>query len=185
MVADVYTDDEFFVRAAARLFGGRDVRGECFEQARQTIDSAVAATPEEDVLSADVETWARGLAEDLHIDAPSIDADAAELVREGSVEVDCSGAPGISQSSSEFFGGQALRPGHRMRLSIPINGDTNLLLSPHSGGGTGLPADIEDGHVVRRWDWPEVKGPARSMRLLSSSRMPSHSEPTGSEPTSN
>jgi len=149
--------DEHWVEKTDRLFLGQQVVA-AFSYRKGEIDDLVAKASDDQVLEADIDQWARGLASDHEMEAPSVDLDAATLTKLGRVEVDCSGKPGIRMSSAELFGGIVRRPGYRFESRIPVAGDANLLRSEVPGSHP-LLATISSGQVVRVWEWPDELGP--------------------------
>lgn len=148
--------EEYFVTSSTRLFGNGARIGERFKHIRDAIGQAVAGTPEDEVLSADADVWARGLAEDRAVEPPRVDVEAAELIQHGPVKVNCTNVPGIQYGMNEW--GRVIRDGLRFQLNVPGEGELELLRSRLPAGGPDLLAEIEANQVVRTWDWPEVKG---------------------------
>jgi hypothetical protein len=62
---------------------------------------------------------------------------------------------GISYTSSEM-GGPIIRDGRRLQLSIPVEGELDLLTTGVPGGQ--MPGTLVDDQIVRVWEWPLVKG---------------------------
>lgn len=61
----------------------------------------------------------------------------------------------MSYSLTEY-GRSALRDGHRFRVTVPGEGDLQLLQSRLSRGGTGRRADIHSSAITRVYEWPQV-----------------------------
>lgn len=149
--------DDFFVRSQETLFGDFPSRTRAMDAAKAQITNAIAAASEVEVLEAEEETWADGLVAEHRLLTPSVDTSARELRQHKKLEVNCTGAPGITYTTSEY--GEVKRPGHQLSLSVPYTGDANLLRTATSETGhLNLKVDVEDGRIVRKWEWPEVKG---------------------------
>ncbi|HEX4012012.1 MAG TPA: hypothetical protein VHX62_18465 [Solirubrobacteraceae bacterium] len=147
--------DERFVISSLVLFDSGDELRLRFDGARRRIHAAVGSVDDDAVLEADAEDWSRRLAVELRIDAPKVDIAAAELEHEGRVTVDWTSAPELSHGEAE---NGPPHPGHRLRLSIPVTGESQLLVARPPNGAAPLRADLADGCAVRQWVWPEVEG---------------------------
>jgi hypothetical protein len=111
--------DEYFVRAQDQvLHHSQHAVHDWFATLDAEIKRRVARLTDDDVLGLDDPAWSRQLASELEVAAPVLDTAAAEVVDEGTVTVDCAGAPGITFSSMEW-GGAVLRDGNRMPWSFP------------------------------------------------------------------
>jgi hypothetical protein len=148
--------DEHFVRSQQTFFGPDPQRDQAKERARARIVNAVDAASEDEVLEAEAETWAAGLAEEHALEVPTVDVSVPDVREHKAVDIDCTGAPGITYSLSEAA---VIRPGHQMSLSVPYTGNADLLRTyTPSIGMLRIKVDIENGQIVRKWEWPDVKG---------------------------
>ncbi len=153
----MFIEDEHFITSTGLLFGSSTALGQRIREVDSQIASAVDSLSNDEVLSLDPDEWAIRVAEELMIDAPIVDVEAAEVLTLGRIDVDCTGKPGISFSMTEI---QVLRPGYRFRVQVPVTGESELLVARPTAGMEPLRADFADGYIVRSWDWPEVKGTA-------------------------
>ncbi len=128
---------------------------ERFSEIRAQIEREVAAASDDQILEADPESWANGIGATHQVVEPQILLDEATTEDLGQVRVDCTNMGGISYTSNEM-GGPIIRDGRRLQLSIPAEGDLDLFKAQVPGGQ--LPGTVLDGHVVRTWEWPLVKG---------------------------
>ena len=150
--------EEYFVTSRTPLFGTGLALTNRFERIHDQIRLAIGRHTEDELLSADAEAWARGLAEEHAVEPPYVEVEKAELIEHGPVKVNCTGVPGISYGTSEM--GHVMRDGVRFQLNIAGGGELDLLQSQLPAGGPALLAEVEPSRVVRTWDWPEVKGAA-------------------------
>lgn len=141
------------------LFGNHPHGPSVRDHVEKAIRQAVEGVSEDELLSADAEAWAEGLARDLQIDVPGVRIDQAEVIDHGAVQVDATGMAGVTYSSTEW-GRRIIRDGRRLEVRIPAVGDPWLLKSRPSGDVSPIPGEVErDGSVVKRvWEWPLVKG---------------------------
>jgi hypothetical protein len=151
----MFIEDEHFITSSKVLFAATDAFDQRIRAVDTQIASAVSSLTDDEVLSLDADEWASRVAQELMIDAPQVDIEAAELLTLGRIEVDCTGKPGISYSMNEI---QVLRPGYRFRIKVPVTGDSGLLVFRPSAGMEPLRADLADGYIVRSWDWPKELG---------------------------
>src|SRR5205085_80675 len=91
---------------------------------------------------------------------PTVDAGDHTFEEEGRIEVNCTGWPGISFSSTEF-GRPAMRAGHRFRVSVPGTGALILLKSRLPRGGNGYKVDIHSTGLTRVYEWPHALPPVQ------------------------
>jgi hypothetical protein len=151
----MFIEDEHFITSSKVLFRSRTALGQRFAAVDAEIQRAVASLTDDEALGVDEHVWAAHMSGEFAVKAPKMDTDAAEVEHLGRVDVDCTNAPGISRSFSEL---QAIRPGHRFRILVPVSGESELLVANPSAGAEHLRADFADGYIVRSWDWPEVAG---------------------------
>jgi len=151
----MFIEDEHFITSSNVLFASSTALAQRIGEVDSEIASAVGSLSDDEILNLDADEWASRVAQELMIDAPEVDVEAAEVLTLGRIDVDCTGKPGISYSMTES---QVLRPGYRFRMEVPVTGESNLLVFRPSAGMEPLRADFADGYVVRSWDWPEVKG---------------------------
>ncbi|HXV04661.1 MAG TPA: hypothetical protein VFP23_02010 [Solirubrobacterales bacterium] len=77
------------------------------------------------------------------------------------MQVDVSGMAGVSMSATELFAdGSVLRPGSRIRLTVPSAGGE--LINDLGGPLEAVPwrGQVRDEAIIREWDWPHERGPA-------------------------
>jgi hypothetical protein len=146
--------EEFFLKTGNRLFVGNQLPNAVAE-IRADIERRIAATSDDALLEADADAWAEGLAEELGLDPPVVDVDHATLHPGDRVDIDCTKAPGIDYTSSEW--GHVVREGYEFELRVPASGDT-YLLGTQTLGAPALPAGIRGDAIVCEWHWPDVKG---------------------------
>ena len=144
----MFIEDEHFITSRGLLFGSSTALGQRIREVDSQIASAVASLSDDEVLSLDADEWAIRVAEELMIDAPMVDVEAAEVLTLGRINVDCTGKPGISFSMTEI---QVLRPGYRFRVQVPVTGESELLVARPTAGMEPLRADLADGYIVRSW----------------------------------
>jgi hypothetical protein len=149
--------DDHFIRAQGQvLHYTQQTVGERFAKIDNEVQRRVSALSDDDVLALDDAAWSRQVAGELEVTPPALDIVAAEVIDEGRVMVDCTGAPGISYSTLEF-GRPVLRDGNQLRLVIPGTGELELLASRIERGGTGRLMGIHDDRLERVYEWPQVR----------------------------
>lgn len=149
--------DDHFVSSRGRvLHYSQQAVEDRFADIASTVRQRTAALGDDQVLELDETAWSQQLAAELEVAPPWLDTGAAEAIDDGSVTVDCTNAPGISYSSSEF-GRPILREGRRLRLVIPGGGELGLLASRLARGGAGRLADINGDGLERVYEWPQVR----------------------------
>jgi hypothetical protein len=121
----------------------------------ERIRSEVRAEADSYVRDADAAQWAAHLTEKHAAEAPVIVTEQIHLNDLGEREVDATGMPGVTYSTTEW-GRPIIRPGREFQLVIPIQGDADLLRYGPSGGAPTVEATVEEGSVYRRWRWPLV-----------------------------
>ncbi|MCW2980487.1 MAG: hypothetical protein JWO14_2214 [Solirubrobacterales bacterium] len=141
---------------------GRDEPGQ-FRKRRRQLAHDVAAASEAAVLEADPERWAAGLSDELAIEAPAFDLDAAAVEDLGEVEVDCTHMAGISYTLSEM-GGPIIRKGSRFRLTVPATDGEFLFALAGPFDAEPWRGEVNVTEIVRIWDWPYEKG-ASSLKV--------------------
>jgi hypothetical protein len=128
---------------------------------RRALETAISSASEDAVIGADPERWAAELAEDLRIDDPCVDLDAARVEDLGEMQVDVSGMAGVTMSATELFtDGPVLRPGSRIRLTVPTSGGE--LVNDLGGPLDSAPwrGQVLDEAIIREWDWAHERGTA-------------------------
>lgn len=156
--------EEYFVKVSGRLFEG-DLVGKAMARSRERIKRQVDAATDEEMLEADADAWAEGFAAEEAIDPPVVDIAKSTLKSLGRVKVNCTNAPGISYSSSEY--GHVIRDGFEFELRVPVSGHATMLNTSIPGVAR-LPAQLSGDDIVCRWDWPEEKGTAAFEREVES-----------------
>ena len=151
----MFIEDEHFITSSKVLLASGTALGQRIREVDAQIASVVGSLTDDELLSLDASKWAIRVAQELTIEAPKIDIEAAELLALGRIDVDCTGKPGISYSMNEI---QVLRPGYRFRIQVPVTGESGLLVDRPSAGMEPLRADFADGFIIRSWDWPKELG---------------------------
>ena len=123
----------------------------------ERIADAVATTDEATALSADEAQWAENLAERVRLRPPRVEAERASWADLGPVQVDCTGMPGVTFTTSELAG-PAMRDGRRLELHLPVDGDVELLRYWPDTGCAPVDAEVGEGEVRSVWEWPLVRG---------------------------
>lgn len=153
---DMSFADDHAVRSTGLVFHhSQHAVPERFARVHENVRLAVEQLHDDDALALDPDAWARQLASDLEVQAPSVDVDRHDFISEGRVKVDCTGWPGVSYSLTEY-GSSVLRDGHRFRVTVPGEGELELLQSRLNRGGTGRRVDIHRSTITRVYEWPEV-----------------------------
>jgi hypothetical protein len=150
----MFIEDEPFVTSSKVLFASPTALGQRVAAVEDQIKHAVGSLTDDEALGVDEYVSAAEVRE-LAVEPPRVDINAAEVEHLGRVQVDCTGAPGISHSFSEL---QVIRPGHKFRILVPVSGEAALLVARPSAGAEPLRAEFAEGYIVRSWDWPEVAG---------------------------
>ena len=126
--------------------------------AHERIRAAIHAEADSYLRDADAGKWAVHLAEKYAADIPVVLEDQIALHDLGEREVDATGMPGESFSSSEW-GGPIIRTGREFQLVVPVEGGADLLRYGPSGGTPVVEhASVEGNMVFSRWQWPIVRG---------------------------
>src|SRR5687768_12153620 len=99
----------------------------------ERIKAEVGGEPEGYVLDAEAEQWAQHLAEKYAVEPPVVVAEQVRVKDLGERQVDATGMPGVTFSTSEW-GRQIVRPGREFQLVIPVEGNAELLRYGPSGG---------------------------------------------------
>lgn len=149
----------FGVEMIGRLDGqGSDEPIQLAER-RRALTAAITSASEEALIATDPGRWAGELVDRLRIEEPWADIDAAVLEDLGEIQVDVSGMAGVDMSAVEMFGGApAMRPGSRIRLTVPAFGGE--LISDLGGPLDEIPwrGQVRDDAIIREWHWPHAGG---------------------------
>lgn len=127
---------------------------------RRALNAAISSASEEAVIGANPDRWAGELAENLRIDDPRIDLEAASVEDLGEVQVDVSDMAGVTMSPLELYAdGPVRRPGSRIRLTVPTA--EGELINDLGGPLESVPwrGQVRDEAIIREWDWPHERGP--------------------------
>lgn len=108
------------------LFNWQLPLGSVLEKAHEAIKAEVRSEPDSYVRDADPEQWAQHLAEKHATRPPVLVKEQQEVEDLGEREVDATGMPGVTFSTSEW-GRRIFRPGREFRLVMPFDGDAELL----------------------------------------------------------
>lgn len=150
-----FADDHAVTSAGLVFHHSQQAVAERFARVHENLLLAVEQLHDDDALAVDPQGWARQLASDIAVPAPRVDMDEHDFVTEGRIQLDCAGWPGVPYSLTEF-GRSVLRDGHRFRLTVPGQGELQLLQSRLSRGGTGRRGDIQQSAITRVYEWPLV-----------------------------
>src|SRR5262249_7893966 len=99
--------------------------------------------------------WGIDTGTELAVGAPAPDVDGHGFHEEGRIQINCTGWPGISFTTTEY--GNVIRDGHRFRVVVRGEGDLRLLQSRLARGGEGRKPDVEADEITRIYDWPQVR----------------------------
>jgi hypothetical protein len=129
-------------------------------EGHERIRRAVANESEDYVRGVDAEKWADHLVSKHEVEAPQVTVTEPPLEDLGEAQVDATGMPGVTFSTSEW-GQQLIRPGRRVLLTVPVSGPIELVQYwPSSGTAMTEVGSIEkNGTLVRVWGWPLQRGP--------------------------
>jgi hypothetical protein len=146
--------------AVVKLFATERPLNGVFEQRHRLIAQGVERESEDYVRGVDLAAWAAHLADAQRLDPPVLLSDEPALEDLGPVQVDATGMGGISFTSMEW-GRPLIRAGRRMRATVPVQGDVELLGNWPGGGTAVIEGEIETGAVTRTWEWPVELGAER------------------------
>ena len=149
--------DERLIVGSTELFGSDDLLASRLAEVLAELRIAVDATDDDAVLSSDAEQWARRLADARRIDPPRVEVAAAELELERP-DADFDAASRSKTDLGFDAGDGATAATYRLRISVPVTGEIELLRARPSVGATPLRGDLEPGHVIREWLWPAERG---------------------------
>lgn len=148
-------EDQFFIRSSGLAHQQGAFKNACAE-AQQAVLAAIDAMSDADVLQRDHDQWSRELADEARLEAPTADPTGLVLKDEGRVDVDCTGAAGVTYSMSEYGRG-VIRPGKRLRATVPCTGPAAFLLTQRNYVQRDPQMEVTEAGVARVWDWPRVK----------------------------
>jgi hypothetical protein len=130
------------------------------------IEQAVEREPDAALLNADAQKWVGGLAEAHRHVPPSPRIDDADFRDEGPVQANVAGQPGISMNIVELHSDTVLRDGHRIVVTVPVDGEIELLKYWPVTGASEHPGEIADDTIQLRFEWPlELGAPAMRDRV--------------------
>jgi hypothetical protein len=140
------------------LFNYQRPLGNVLLERQERLKQEVRGERQSYVRDVDADEWAEHLADKYSIEPPVLLMDQQCVEDLGEREVDATGMPGVTFSTSEW-GRRIMRTGRELRLVIPVEGDAELLIYGPAAGAPMVEAAIEGDSVYRRWDWPLDRGP--------------------------
>ena len=150
------SEDDRPLVGTTELFGSDGVLADQLAEVLTALRVTVEATDDDSVLSCDHAQWSRRLADEFRIDPPRVDVAAAELELE---------RPAAADSGLEA-GDRPVAATYRLRISIPVSGEIDLLRSQPATAARPLRGGLEAGGVVREWLWPAERGAAAFDRAV-------------------
>ncbi len=142
--------DERLIAGPTELFGSDGVLAGRFADVLAQLQGAVDATGDDAILDIDAEQWSQRLVHGLRIAPPRVDVVAAQLELER--------LAAVTAESGPEKGDRPIAETYRLRISIPVTGEIELLRSRSRAGTAPLRGDLEAGRAVREWIWPAERG---------------------------
>jgi hypothetical protein len=148
------SEDDRPLVGMTELFASDGFLADRLAEALTAVRVTVDAADDDSVLSCDHAQWSRRLADEFRIDPPRADVATAELELERPAAA--AAAAGVGLAADD----RPVAATYRLRISIPVSGEIELLRSQPAAAARPLRGALESGGVVREWLWPAERGAA-------------------------